>query len=303
MAVVTAARVCFGWAVRVIRIAAVSRDDEERLLLARAFDKAPASWDISLHERPPDDADVIVCGDGMDVEGAISFDPQAPERLISDVTSATRMRTAGRRILVTSTTGGSGATTVALHLAALGRACVMETVDPGIRRRLRMPSAMSWVADPEQPIDRAALPVAPGLRVLLSPQPVSLDDAAVVAGRATGSFSTVYVDCDPASVGRLLSPGDLGVLVMTPTRPSAESAREILDSFSHASWAVAANRVGPGSCLTRRRLEAVLGRRISIELPCSAALRDAEDDGMLVTSPLSRWLWQLKRLWRALEAA
>jgi hypothetical protein len=287
----------------VIRIAAVSRDDKERLLLARAFDKAPASWNVTLHESPPGDVDVIVCGKGTDAGGDISFDPEAPERLISDIAAATQVGTAGRRILVTSATGGSGATTVALHLAAVGRACAMETIDPDIRRRLRLPSAMSWSTDPEHPVDRAALPVAPGLRVLLAPRSASLDDAASVADRATQSFPAVYVDCASLAVGRLLSPRDLCVLVMTPTRPSAESAREILDSIIDARWAVVVNRVGPGSCMTQRRLEGVLGRRISIELPCSAALRDAEDEGTLVTSPISRWLWQLKRLWRALETA
>jgi hypothetical protein len=287
----------------VIRIAAVSRDDQERLLLARAFDKAPASWDVTLHESAPDEADVIVCGKGTGVEGSISFDPEAPERLISEITAATQKRTLGRRILVTSATGGNGATTVALHLASFGRACAMETIDPGIRRRLRMPSAMSWNPDPEFPVDRAALPVAPGLRVLLAPRSASMDDAATVAERATQSFPAVYVDCDPLSAKRLLTPGGLCVLVMTPTRPSAEGAREILDSIANGRCAVVVNRVGPGSCMTQRRLEGILGRRISIELSCSAALRDAEDEGTLVTSPISRWLWQLKRLSRALETA
>jgi hypothetical protein len=112
----------------------------------------------------------------------------------------------------------------------------------------------------------------------------------------------VVVDCGPRDLPSLVAPGDVVVLVTLPTRPAIARAKEIL-TLEGARWAVVTSRVGAGGCLTRRRLEALLGHRIAIELPCSPALRDAEDDGSILTSPLSPWWWKVKRLWRALETA
>jgi hypothetical protein len=60
------------------------------------------------------------------------------------------------------------------------------------------------------------------------------------------------------------------------------------------------NRLGPGSDLTRHRLEQRLGHPISLELPCCAALRDAEDEARLLTSPLTQWIRRIDRLSKAL---
>jgi hypothetical protein len=268
--------------------------------LARAFDDAPASWLVSLHDDVPPEADVIVCGREIDIEGAVPFDPQTPQLAIAEVQKRAQARSVGRRIFVCGATGGSGATTLALHLAAAGRACVVEASGSGVRRRLELASARSWpTATDEEP---APLPVSPGLRVLLAPKSSTIEDARWIVDRAASAFSSVIVDCESRNVEELVAPGDIGVLVTLPTRPAIERAKEIL-GVDGPRWAVVTNRTGPGGCLTRRRLEVLLDQRIAIELPCSAALRDAEDEGGLLTSPMSPWWWKVKRLWRALETA
>ena len=283
-----------------MRIAAVSSDPEERLQLARAFDRAPVSWDVWLHDEVPEDADVLVCGRETAIEGAVLFDADAPSRVIDDVRRRVEEASVGKRIFVSGATGGSGATTLALHLAAAGGACVVESTGSGIRRRLGLRSARSW--SPHHEEELSPLPIAPGLRVLPAPPDASPEDVHRVIARAVSAFSRVIVDCDRAYLDRLVMPGDLCVLVVAPTRPAAERAREILRRDG-PRWAVVTNRVGPGSCLTRRRIEEILDRRVAIELPCSAALRDSEDEGVLLTSPFSPWSWKVRKLWRALETA
>ena len=283
-----------------MRIAAVSRDPDERMQLARAFDEAPPTWLVSLHDDAPPTADVIVCGPGIDIEGAIPFDPQAPQLAIAEVQRRVRSCSVGRRIFVCGATGGSGATTLALHLAAAGRACVVEASRSGVRKRLGLASARPWPTATDEEL--APLPVAPGLRVLLAPPTFTIEDTRRIVDRAASTFSSVIVDCESRDVEELVSPGDIGVLVSLPTRPAIEHAKDIV-GLEGPRWAVVTNRIGPGGCLTRRRLEVLLDHRIAIELPCSAALRDSEDEGALLTSPMSPWWWKVKRLWRALETA
>ena len=285
-----------------LRVAAVSRDDAIRLQLARAFDSAPASWDIALHDSSPPEADVVVCGPDQDISGCIRFDPADPEKVIADIRAATPS-TRTRSFVVTGAAGGGGATSVALHLTVLSGGCIFG-MEQGLRRRLKMPTAKSWSdALSGDPIELCALPVAPGFRVLLAPDEFEVGEDRRVFDLARATFDHVFVDVAVEHLDRFAGRGDVGVLVMPPTRPGAERAAELLASHSALRWAIVTNRLGPGSGLTRRRLEEITGKKIAVELPCSAALRDAEDDGRVVTSPLSPWLWQLKRLWRTLATA
>ena len=285
-----------------LRVAAVSKDDAIRLQLARAFDCAPASWEITLHDSSPPEADVLVCGPDEDIPGCIRFDPAAPEKVIADVRAATPT-TQGRSVVVTGAMGGCGATSVALHLAVLSGGCVFG-VQPGLRRRVNMPTAKSWSdALGGERIELCALPVAPGFRVLLAPDEYEAGEDRRVFDLARSTFDHLFVDVPVEQVDRFAGPGDVGVMVIPPTRPGAERAAALLAGHSAVRWAIVTNRLGPGSGLTRRRLEEITGKKIAVELPCSGALRDAEDDGRVVTSPLSPWLWQLKRLWRTLATA
>ena len=285
-----------------LRIAAVSSDNDTRLQLARAFDRAPASWTVTLHDAPPAEADVVVCGPDADFDGAIPFDPARPEGLIDAI--GERVATVGRRVFfVVGATGGCGATTVALHLGALAHGCVVEGLNDGIRRRLDLPMAKDWTAAlGSEPLELCALPVAPGMRVLLAPvrrsEPGELDR---IVRLSLPAFDHVIVDGLPEEGPA--PAGSIGVLVLPPTRPGAEAARRILEADASLRWAIVTNRLGPGSNLTRRALESILDRKLAIELPCSAGLRDSEDAGRLVTSPFSPWLWQVKKLWQALATA
>ncbi|MBW3594172.1 MAG: hypothetical protein KY391_01230 [Actinobacteria bacterium] len=285
------------------RIAAVSRDDKIRLQLARAFDTAPASWIVKLHEDVPTDADVVVCGPDRYRDGYVLFDPTDPGKLIADI-AARLATTAGRAIFVVGATGGCGASSVALHLAGISGGCLIEASGDDLRRRLAMPSAKSWgdVLE-DEPIELSALPVAPGFRVLLAPPTATVDHVATVLERSLPVFDHAIVDVPKDGVAALAARGAIGVLVLAPTRPSAERARAIIDTHAAIRWAIVTNRLGPGSSLRRKDIEQLLQRKVAVELPCSAGLRDAEDDGSLLTSPLSPWLWQIKRLWRALATA
>ncbi len=286
-----------------LRIAAVSGDETNRLLLARAFDLAPASWRVTLHEEIPPDADIVVCAPDRDVQDAIAFDPAHPERVIADIT-ARAGRVAGRCTFVLGAAGGCGATSVALHLAAIAGGCLVEASGGDVRRRLAMDSARSWAESlGTEPLEVSALPVAPGFRVLLSPHGVALEQVAAVAERSASLFEHVFIDGDRSLLDAEPKVASVGVLVMPPTRPAALRARSLLDGYPSIRWAIVTNRLGPGGALRRREIESLLERRVAVELPCSAALRDAEDEGRVLTSAISPWLWQLRRLWQALATA
>ena len=286
----------------VLRVAAISNDDEFRVQLARAFDAAPSTWRVTLHDTEPENADVVVCAPDRDIPGAIPFDPDRPHEMVAAIEKAT-CTADGATIFVLGATGGCGATSVALHLAAIGKACVVEAHPPSIRRRLDLATARSWVpAQEDEAIELAAVPVAPSLRVLLAPGEQELDVDGVLT-RARRAFADVVVD-GGANRGRDLDlRRAIAVLVVPPTRPGAERAAEFLNQHPQTRWAIVTNRLGPGGGLTRRRIESILGKKVAVELPCSPALRDAEDEGNLLTSSFSPWLWQVKRLWRALQTA
>jgi len=287
----------------VLRIAAVSDDENNRLLLARAFDLAPPSWSVTLHHDVPPDADVVVCGPDRHVDGSVTFDPSRPDKLIADI-AARAVTSPGRCILVVGATGGCGATSVAVHLAGASKACLIEATDGDVRRRLSMESARSFTIDRDgEPVELSALPVAPGFRVLLRPSAAPVEDVRGVVEKSAAVFDHVVIDAPEPCVGELAGSGAIGVLVLPPSRPGALRAKTILDRHPTTRWAIVTNRLGPGGALRRRALEELLERRIAVELPCSATLRDAEDDGRLLTSSMSPWLWQIKRLWRALATA
>ena len=287
------------------KIAAVSRDPDVRLELARAFDSAPPTWDVVLHETVPADADVIVSGPDVGDESGIVFDPGHPERLIPAVLASLRDQARSNLIVVTAPSGGTGATSVALHLAqTAGRTrdvCCVDRPGGGIALRLDVPEDAPTWADlgPGEDIKLVAPPVPGGFRVLLSPE-TGGDFSHEVLARALSSFDIVVAE-RPALPPHHLERARAAILVIAPTIPSARKGAAAIDACPGAAWAVVANRLGPGGRATRVVLEAAVGRRIAIELPTSPGLRDAEDLGRLIDSPLSRWLLGIRRLWRAVE--
>jgi hypothetical protein len=70
----------------------------------------------------------------------------------------------------------------------------------------------------------------------------------------------------------------------------------LIDCWPQLNWLLVSNRCGPGGETTRAELQAIIGRRVALELPCAPSLRDAEDDGRLLTSRLSPWVRRVDRL-------
>jgi Flp pilus assembly CpaE family ATPase len=298
-----------------VRVAVVSRDPAIRLAAAAAFDGAPAAWSIELFESPPaDGADVLVVGPDAAGRGGIGFDPAAPARVVDDVA-----RALGRRrslmVAVTSVSGGVGTTTIALHLAkALAATSETCMVDLGRDRALALrlglgdgtPRTWGDLEPDDASLRRCAVPVPGAFRVLLAPEThdpshVPLSD---LVARAGAGFDRVIFDVPPGShQHEVLARVNAAVLVVSPTVVGAHRARPLLEAHPRIAWAVVLNRLGPGGETTRSALQRLLGHPIAMELPCAPALRDVEDDGRLLTSPLSRWGRSVARLARALVAS
>ncbi len=276
-----------------LQVAIVCPADEARMTVAKAFDRAPPGWDVRLHREMPTEADVVVSA-GVNVHGAIVFDPAEPHRVIADIQRWIE-RLSRRVFVVTGASGGSGATTLALHLAASGPqpTCLVELSDrPQVAVRLGL------VATPEPPAeDVAPVPVPGGFKLIsLAPGvPVAILE------RALAASPRVVIDVAPDALSGVVRRCDAGVLVMQPTVTSATGAIRVLDEHRDLPWALVSNRVGPGGETSRAELQRAVGRRVTMELPCSRAVRDAESDKRLVTAPWSRWRAKVLRLAGALE--
>lgn len=279
-----------------LKIALVSRDTEARLALVKAFDRAPMSWLLSLHHEAPADADVLVCGSDLQIDGAVAFDPNAPDDVLERV--AERALPSGHAVIVTSPSGGTGVTSIVIHtaaeMAARGQATCVVDLDGewGIRNRLGLDSD---VVTPQ-----AAVPVAGGFR-LLDARSVSSDRREEVLSSAVDSFERVIVD---ATVGGLSSIADTtrhAVLVVSPTPEGARRAAVVLKAHPSFDWVVVVNRPGAGGETTRSAIARIIGRPVELELSCCAALRDSEDGSRLLARGWSRWSRGIARLVSALE--
>lgn len=270
------------------QVALVCPDDGLRLIAAAAFDDAPSEWDIALHRQPPNEADVVV-GVGVDAGGDVVLDPADPGRVVEAVRSMLDAR-ASRTIAVCGSSGGCGATTVALHLAAEGdeHTCV---VDLGRGRSC----ASRLGIDPAELDDAPGpIPVPGGFRLWRG------GAADPWEGAALHGFERVIVDVADQDLGRVVRHCDSVVIVMSPTLVSAKQAAPLVEVAGDTPTALVANRLGPGGETTRAELQRIVGRRISLELPCSRGVRDAEGDTRLLSSSWSPWLRRVARLSAAL---
>lgn len=297
-----------------LRVALVSRDRSVRLAAAVAFDAAPPDWQVALYDEPPEDAGaVVVYGRDLESGNAMSFDPSHPERLLAELRALEAPR-AARVIAVTGAGRGTGVTTVALHLckrlARAGAGCYLDLDTVwGARERLGLgdEQVRTWAeAGPDdEALSLSALPLKWGFRALLSPGDGHVpEDSRELVRRASGAFERVVVDVPHGDLtDGALEASDVAVLVVAPTPAGARRARACLDRFPDVRWAIVVNRSGPGGETTRSGFAGMLGRRVAIELPCCAALRDAEDEGRLLGARLSRWSYRLELLARTLERA
>ncbi len=255
-----------------LRVAIVAHDAEAREAAARAFDGAPPDWKISLHDAPPQDADVLVAAPGAKVAGAVELDPDHPEATLEAVAA----RRTGRCIAVCAASGGAGATTLSLLLArSLARrssVCVLE-LQRGIAPRLELSDALrcsDW--EPEQEIRRFAHPVPGGFRVLLEPA-----DAAATLRRALHTFEVVVVDASARSFPA--GPVDALLVVCTPAASSAARVTEVTARVDARAVGLIVNHTGPGGTLSSTRVAKTAGRTATVEIPLTPSLRDLEEDG------------------------
>ena len=286
------------------RIAIVCPDETMRMRAAKAFDAAPIEWTIGLFDQPPHDADLLVRVPGIEGEG-IELDLEDPDRTLNEIESRLAHRHAGRVIEVVSTGGGTGCTSLALHLAsylsteapALYIECHPER---GGRLRLGLEhEGPTWnsVEGPDD-LSAAALPTQGGFRALLAgPEGDELSDRCVRWGRSRHSF--VVLDRGPAPP---TAPDATVILLMSASVPSARRALTILEGSDLAPGALIANRLGPGSEATSEMLESVVGRGFTLALPVSPVLRASEDEGRLLARYSTVWSRRVGLLADALSA-
>ncbi|HEX2294033.1 MAG TPA: hypothetical protein VHN37_01855 [Actinomycetota bacterium] len=281
-----------------LKVAIVSRDPAVREAAARAFASAPPGWKVELCAREPGDADVVVHGVDVAPDAAIVFDPARPEEAVRSVAAS---EAGGRVYVVAAAAGGTGATTVALHLcAALARSCYAELTEPSARLGLD-DDARTWVATGDDGAP-SALPVAGGFRVLRAPSPCPAPGSFPLAA-ARRAFDHVVVDVGTRrDIECVVAPSTAAVVVTSPTRTAALAARALVERHPEARWYAVVNRLGPGGQIMRGGLEGLLGRAVALELPCCPALRDAEDEARLLSGTWRRWTRGVARLARGLAA-
>lgn len=290
---------------RPLRVAIVSSAPEVREAAAAALAGAPRGWSVELAEDGSS-ADVVVSGPNDGLPGSIVLDPGDPTGLIERVSQhpgTGRARVYG----VVGAGGGVGATTVALHLAAaLGRGSAYLDLDvrwgSAARLDLDRGEIRCWAAGIEgDELRRAALPIRPGFRALFAPPGATHPDTSLLQAAAR-EFEHVVVD-GAGPPGGLVGHATAYVLVLPSAAQGVRRAVEALEALGDAPVALVLNRTGAGGRLDRRTIARRLCRGIALELPHTPALRDAEDEGRLLTGPWCRFSRRIARLAGALVSA
>lgn len=277
-----------------LKVALVSHDADARLALVKAFDNAPTTWLLSLDRVAPADADIVVCGSDVEIPGAVIFDPDEPDNVVAQV--AQRAVPSARCVVITSPSGGTGVTSIAVHVAAEMAArglstCVVDLDGPwGIRPRLGLDDAEV----------EAAVPVAGGFR-LLDARSAARDHRRALLASTMDSSERVIVDASTDGLSAVADVARRSVLVVSPTPDGTRRAAAVLEAHPGFEWVVALNRPGPGGETTRAAIAHVLERAVEIELPCYPGLRDSEDSCRLLARGWSRWSRGIARLVSLLE--
>src|SRR5918999_2992786 len=225
-----------------LEVAVVSADEVLRGAAAAAFDCAPASWSVTIHDSRPEAADVLVlCPDASVDPGGlpcVRFSTAGAGDLVEEVAAAAAAVSAVM-VPVVGAGRGVGVTTVALHLCRemvgggnAGNVCFMDLdLEWGAAERLDLDSSevRTWAAAGEtaEELVLSALPVRGGFRALLAPPAGASEvEPADVLARARRQWSRLVVDCPDGAAFALAAARCRGaVLVTPPTRPRSGMPR------------------------------------------------------------------------------
>jgi hypothetical protein len=292
-----------------LKVAAVTRDQALRLELARAFDGPPlvvgdaarvaaerrGRGRIRARRRGARRSRLRSRGSA---HGRRRGGCSCAERAVGPHPGGRRQRRNGKHHSRAALGGRLGS--IVAHLRGRGGGQGWDHLQARPRRRSRQ-LGRCWFRSPPA---RSCDPACRGFRALLAPRAPASGQLAAVVESAQEEFPTVVVDAPFCCAWPLFPEGvGTGVVVMSPTPTSARRTKDFLDARSGSSWAIVANRLGPGGETTRTELERMLARRIALELPCTPALRDAEDEGRLLRSSWTRYARAVTKLARALTPA
>jgi hypothetical protein len=301
-----------------------------RAAVAQAFDAAPATWAVSFCDVVPPDADVVVFAEPVDAMASefqsdlaapnqprfdgVVFEPARPERLVPAIQARLDRSVPAAPCRVVAVTGiaGTGVSSIAMHLA-LSWAARFETCFVDLDRtwtcadRLGLGAeVVTWgsAATSDEALRLAAVPIEGGLRALVAPRAAVDFSGDALVQRARSRFQQLVVDLPYRHLGSdRIASVDATIVVMTPCLPHAHRVARMLTEVDADRLLVVTNRLGRGGETTRRQIEAIVGRRVALELPCCPGLRDAEGKQRLVPLRWSRWGHAVMRLGRALERA
>jgi hypothetical protein len=310
-------------------VAIVATDPSLRAAVAQAFDTAPATWAISFYDAAPPDADVIVfaapeadaMGSEAQVHRAASQQPRSdgvvfesghPERLVPAIQARLdrSVPVAPCRVAVVTGIAGSGVSSIAMHLALswAGRfeACFIDldrTWTCADRLGLGA-EVITWgsAAESAEALRLASVPIEGGLRALVAPRTALDFSGDTLVQRARSQFQQLVVDLPYHHLeSDRIAAVDATIVVMAPCIPHAHRVARMLTQIDADRVVVVTNRLGRGGETTRRQIEAIVGHKVALELPCCPGLRDAEGTQRLAPLRWSRWGHGVMRLARALE--